>query len=109
MVVRPCPESDGSYVSLEGKSIMEPTQESDAKAIWSLNWRSTLFIPLMLPVAVVWLLVVMSIAVLSLWHCVFVGLAYGRLRPFLRRLGGTFLGSPAVRSRENWGSPFIVL
>lgn len=46
---------------------MEPAQESDARAIWSLIWRSILFIPLMLPIAVVWLLIVMSIVGLPLF------------------------------------------
>ena len=50
---------------------MEPTQDSDAKAIWSLTWRSMLFIPLMLPIAVVWLLIVASLALLPLF-----GVAY---------------------------------
>ena len=46
---------------------METAQESDAKAIWSLVWRSSLLIPLMLPIAIVWLLIVMSIIVLPLF------------------------------------------
>jgi hypothetical protein len=50
---------------------MEPVQDSDAKAIWSITWRSILFIPLMLPIALLWLLVMMSIVILPL-----VGVAY---------------------------------
>ena len=46
---------------------MEPAEESDAKAIWSLVWRAILFIPLMLPVAVGWLLVTLSVAVLPVF------------------------------------------
>ena len=68
---------------LGAKRIKESGQEeSEAKAIWSLAWRSTLLIPLMLPIALVWLLVLMSIAVLplvcalSLWWGVWDSAAY---------------------------------
>lgn len=46
---------------------MEPIQESDTRAFWAITWRSILLIPLMLPIAVVWLVIVMSIALLPLF------------------------------------------
>jgi hypothetical protein len=46
---------------------MEPARASDANAIWSLVWRSILLIPLMLPVAIVWLIAVVSIVILPLF------------------------------------------
>lgn len=55
---------------------MKPAEDSSAKAIWSITWRSVLLIPLMLPIAIVWLLMVMSIAVLPLFAilCLWFGL-----------------------------------
>jgi hypothetical protein len=41
---------------------MERQNDSDGKALWSLTWRSILLIPLMLPVALLWLVLVLSIA-----------------------------------------------
>jgi hypothetical protein len=48
------------------KQSMEPARESDARAIWSLLWRSTIFVPLMVPIAVLWLVIGVSIVLLPL-------------------------------------------
>ena len=40
--------------------------ESDAKALWSITWRSVVLLPLFFPVALLWFILVVAIGVLPI-------------------------------------------
>jgi len=87
---------------------MAPAQESDAKAIWALTWRSILFIPLMLPIAVVWLLVMVSIVVLPLTGAAYLWFGLWKAAALCFVVWAILLGLPTLPVRKDLGMASIV-